>query len=254
MNNIDNQPDTEKRSKNSWAAPVNHLEVAEMPAAALNLNVQGRRLSGPVRGFGQMWQKTYKIRLDGTTVTPNLVIQAWKKEFESFWPKGNYFYGRPAGITPGDVAVLNLAGPGGVNAPGGLPLVSTGIMVIYADDESFSFMTPQGHMFAGMITFSSYDNQGTVAQIQALIRASDPLIELVFRLGGTKVEDDFWKQTLRNLAAYFGSSSQPELNVICIDPHLQWKEAGNIWQNAAIRTGLYIMAAPFRWIGRRIRG
>ena len=28
-------------------------------------------------------------------------------------------------------------------------------MVIYADDESFSFMTPQGHMFAGMITFSA---------------------------------------------------------------------------------------------------
>jgi hypothetical protein len=43
------------------------------------------------------------------------------------------------------VAVLNLS------APGGLPL-STGVLVIYADDSSFSFMTPQGHMFAGMIT------------------------------------------------------------------------------------------------------
>jgi len=119
-------------------------------------------------------------------------------------------------------------------------------MVIYADDESFSFMTPQGHMFAGMITFSSFDDHGTVAQIQAIIRASDPFVELIFRLGGTKIEDDFWKQTLRNLAAHFGSNNQPELKVICLDPHVQWKEAGNIWQNAAIRTGLYIMATPFR--------
>ena len=185
MDSGNNPTDTEKRSENSWAAPVARLEVAEMPAGALNLNVQGRQLSGLVRGFGQMWQKTYKIRLEGTDVTPSQVIETWKKNFSSFWPKGYRFYGRPAGIAPGDVAVLNLS-PGGLNVPGGLPLVSTGIMVIYADEESFSFMTPQGHMFAGMITFSSYDDHGTVAQVQALVRASDPLIEVVFRLGGTK--------------------------------------------------------------------
>ncbi len=254
MNSANNQQDTEKRSEKSWAAPVARLEVAEIPAGALNLNVQGRQLSGLGRGFGQMWQKTYKIHLVGTTMTPGLLIQTWKEKFSSFWPEGNRFYGRPAGINPGDVAVLNMAGPGGVTAPGGLPLVSTGIMVIYADDESFSFMTPQGHMFAGMITFSAYEDQGTVAQIQALIRASDPLIEVAFRLGGTKIEDNFWMQTLRNLAAYCGSNSQPEMSVICVDPHLQWKEAGNIWQNAAIRTGLYILATPFRWIGKRIKG
>ena len=47
--------------------------------------------------------------------------------------------------------------------------LSTGVRVIYADDESFSFMTPQGHMFAGMITFSAFDDDGvTVIQIQAL--------------------------------------------------------------------------------------
>ena len=59
--------------------------------------------------------------------------------------------------------------------PGGMTL-STGVRVIYADEESFSFMTPAGHMFAGIITFSAYDDAGdTVIQIQALIRASDPL-------------------------------------------------------------------------------
>ncbi len=257
MSSVNAQPDSGKLSENSWAGRVTQLDVVDMPAGGLNLNVQGKKLSGLVRGFGQMWQKTYKIRLNGATVTPVAVIQTWKQEFERFWPKGNHFYNASSrsnsGITPGDVAVLNLSGPGGVNAPGGLPLVSTGIMVIYADDESFSFMTPQGHMFSGMITFSSFEEQGIMVQIQALIRASDPFIEVMFRLGLTKGEDDFWMQTLRNLAAYFGSSSQPELKVVCIDPRMQWKEAGNIWQNAIIRTGLYIMASPFRWIGRKIK-
>ena len=49
------------------------------------------------------------------------------------------------------MAVLNLAGPGGVTAPGGLPVISTGVMVIYADDVSFTFMTPEGHPMAELI-------------------------------------------------------------------------------------------------------
>ena len=43
--------------------------------------------------------------------------------------------------------------------PGGLKL-STGVLVLYADDESFTLMTPQGHMFAGWITFSAFDDGG----------------------------------------------------------------------------------------------
>ena len=38
--------------------------------------------------------------------------------------------------------------------PGKMKL-STGVMVLYADEESFTLMTPQGHMFAGWITFSA---------------------------------------------------------------------------------------------------
>jgi hypothetical protein len=38
--------------------------------------------------------------------------------------------------------------------------LSTGVMVIYADDKSFTFMTPEGHMFAGWITFSAMEQDG----------------------------------------------------------------------------------------------
>ncbi len=218
------------------------------PAGAVNLNVDGRRLTGPLNGFGQLWQKTYKVRLSGAAVPPAEVIRVWKAEFPRFWPKGNQFYGSLTGIQPGEVALLNLAGPLGGSVPGGLPLISTGIMVIYSDEVSFSFMTPQGHMFAAMITFSADEDEGvTVAQVQALVRASDPIYELSFRLGfGHRAEDAFWRETLENLSRRFGVQGQVQQQVICVDTRVQWPEARNIWHNAAIRTALYTPVAMMR--------
>jgi hypothetical protein len=234
----------------AWAAPVSKLKVAGVPAGAINLNVEGRHLTGPLKGFGQLWQKTYRVRMEGAGVTPQEVISTWKERFPQFWPKGNRFYGTGGSIAPGDVAVLNLAGPGGVTGPGGAPLISTGVMVIYSDEESFSFMTPEGHMFAGMITFSaSEDDPGvTVAQVQALVRANDPIYEASFRLGfGHKSENVFWLRTLESLANYFGVKAEAQLSQVCVDKKMQWSEARNIWQNAAIRTSMYYVVAPIRW-------
>ena len=237
----------------TWARPVSRFTVSNISPEAVNINVEGRHLVGPLQGFGQLWQKTYKIRLSGALATPSQVIKAWKDHFSSFWPKGNHFYGPLTGIQPGEVAVLNLAGPGGITMPGGAPLVSTGVIVIYADDESFSFMTPEGHMFAALINFSAYEEAAaTVAQVQALIRGNDPLYELGLRLGIIhRAEDDFWQTTLRNLAAYFGVEGVVVHNVTCIDSHVQWSEAKNIWQNAAMRTAAYLVTMPFRRIWGR---
>lgn len=181
-----------------------------MPAEAVNLNVDRRHLSGPVRGFGQLWQKSYRIIFAGAAPAPTTVIEAWKAHFSEFWPPGHRFFATVAAIKPGDVVVLNLAGPSGVSIPGGAPLIATGVMVIYADDESFSFMTSEGHPFAGLITFSAaHEGDQTSAQIQALVRANDPFYELLMRLGMSKYEDDFWCATLQQLAAYFGATGQP---------------------------------------------
>jgi hypothetical protein len=35
-----------------WAEPVETLMVSEVPAGAVNLNVAGRRVVGPLQGFG----------------------------------------------------------------------------------------------------------------------------------------------------------------------------------------------------------
>jgi hypothetical protein len=244
------------KSEGAWAQPVERLKVSALQGRLVNINVEGRRLAGPVQGFGPMWQKTYTIRLDGTKVDPRELISVWKENFGSFWPRGNHYYSRFASIAPGQVAVLNLSGPGGINAPGGGPMISTGILVIYADEDSFAFMTPEGHMFAGMITFSAFREGGdTIACIQALVRSSDPLYELTFRLGiGHQMEDSIWMHTLRSLAAHFkAAAGQPMLKAIVVDPHFQWREARNIWQNAAIRTTFYTLAAPLRWLRGRAR-
>src|SRR6266542_3034877 len=132
----------------SWATPTAVLSVGEVPAGAINRNVAGRRLVGPVQGFGQLWQKTYRVRLERDALAPAEVIREWKANYASFWPKGNRFYAPPAGIRPGGVALINAASLGGVQ-------ILTGIEVIYADDESFAFMTPEGHPAAGMITSSA---------------------------------------------------------------------------------------------------
>jgi hypothetical protein len=254
VNGSTTKSEEDKLREAAWAKPVSRLTVSDVPAGAVNLNVEGRQVAGALQGFGQMWQKTYWIRLSGASVTPAEVVRTWKESFPKFWPKGNRFYGPMTGIAPGGVAVLNLAGPGGITGPGGLPLISTGIMVIYADEESFTFMNPEGHMFAGWITFSAYEQEGsTVAQAQVLIRASDPLWEIVMRLFGYRQEDKFWESTLKSLAAHFSVDGPVQIHATCVDPKVQWSQAKNVWQNAAIRTGLYTLAAPLRWARRLVK-
>ncbi|HBY09563.1 MAG TPA: hypothetical protein DEH22_17920 [Chloroflexi bacterium] len=236
MSTIESNP---QGNTNGWAKPIDKLKVSESPKEAINLNVEGRQLSGLTHGFGQLWQKTYKVRLSGVKISPQEVISAWKANFPKFWPEGNDLYVPLTGIQPGEVGLINLSAPGGLK-------LSTGIMVIYADDISFSFMTPEGHMFAGMITFSAYEeDNGTFAQIQALIRANDPIYELSFRMGfGHKSEDAFWAATLKNLAQHLGvNNPQPTQANSLVDPRMQWREWRNIWHNAGIRSGLYMPVA-----------
>jgi len=109
-------------------------------------------------------------------------------------------------------------------------------------------------MFAGMITFSAYEeDNGTIAKIQALVRANDPIYEMSFRLGfGHKAEDGFWLATLRNLANHLGvSNPQATQTTSLVDPRMQWREWRNIWHNAGIRSGLYMPVALVKKIFRK---
>jgi len=243
--------DIQPRDAAYWAQQATIFHVAKAPTGALNLNVNGHRALSPLQGFGQMWQKTFRIRLTGTSVKPAEVIKTWKDHFPEFWPKWDHFYKPLSGIAPGEVAFINMLLPGDI--PYGLPL-STGVLVLYADEESFTFMSPEGHMLAGWITFSAYEEDGcTVAQIQVLFRANDPIYELGCRLGGSRSESKFWQLTLASLAAHFGVTEPVQTRVICVDPRVQWSQFWNIWKNAGIRTTLFAMTYPARWLASRVR-
>jgi hypothetical protein len=238
--------ETQPRDAAYWAQQVTTLRVPDVPRGATGINVEGRRVVGPLQGFGPMWQKTYRVRLSGAHVPPAEVIRVWKERFKEFWPKGSQFYAPLVGIAPGEVALLTVRA-------GVVPL-STGVLVLYADDESFTLMTPQGHMFAGWITFSAYEEDGaTVAQAQVLMRSNDPIYELGLRLGVHRQEDKFWEHTLLTLAAHFGVNTLVLVRTTCVDPRIQWRQAGNIWQNAGVRSTIYMLATPARWIGRLFR-
>ncbi|MCG6536106.1 MAG: STAS domain-containing protein, partial [Syntrophales bacterium LBB04] len=218
-----------------WARSVERLLTKDIPAAAMNINVHGRQTTSPVKGFGQLWDKKYQLHLKDTKLEPQEVISVWRSEFPNFWPAGNrLFYSGEAAITPGTVAVLNLRLPGGL-------VLATGLMVIYADDTSFSFITIQGHVISGWITFRSFqENSATTIQVHPIFRTSDPLMELGFRFGAAKQEDQFWHRTLGNLASRLGVQGELEQQNILVDPRIQWSELKNLWYSAAIRSSLYM--------------
>ena len=223
-------------TQGTWAEPVDRLAAPDLPDEAINLNVEGRQPTGPMKGFGPLWLRTYQIRLAGSKTTPAEVIRVWKEQFADFWPEGSSLYGDQRPIEAGDVGVLNLAGPAGTT-------ISTGILVIYADETSFCFLSVEGHMFGGMITFTAYEEEGaTVVQVRALLRSSDPVYEMGQRMGfAVKAEDAFWHGTMANLAAHFGVQKEAvHQEATLLDQSIRWSKATNLWYNAAIRTSLHL--------------
>ena len=222
------------RDAGNWAKPVSTLTVHDAPEGAPNL-VDGKRLLSPIQGFGKMWQKTYVVRLNGITMTPQEVIATWRDNFASFWPKGNDFYPPLTGLEPGEVVLIKASGPAGMK-------FKTGVMMLYADDESFTLMTPEGHMFAGWITFSADTQDGTtVAQTQVLMRAQDPISEMGLTFGGHRMENKFWEQTLANLAEFLGAEGEVSTTVTCVDKKRQWSQAKNVKNSVAIRSTMHML-------------
>jgi len=245
----DTDPAAADRDATNWAKNISRLNVSSTAGQSIPRNVDGKRVAGPFQGFGRMWQKTYQVRLPLAEVSSTGLIATWKARFPDFWPSGNTFYAPLTGIAPGEVALLD------VGLPGGRMKLSTGVMVLYADDESFTLMTPQGHMFAGWITFSATElDEHVVAQAQILMRASDPIFELGLELGGHKQEDVFWQQTMTALATHLGHpEATVDTKVVCVDKKRQWSKWANVWHSSAIRSAIYMLGAPVRGLVHRRR-
>ncbi len=237
-----------------WAAPVSRLKVSQVPPGATNINVEGRRTAGALQGFGQLWQKTYRVRLTGVDKAPDEVMKVWKGNFPKYQPPENRFYPPMTGIQPGEVLFIEGKVPAFPGSPSIMPMAS-GVMVLYADETMFTVMTPEGFPESGWNTFSVLDEDGVlVVQIQSMCRATDPLYEFYFRiLGSSAQQENTWVHVLTSLAADFGVKGQVSIAKTCVDDKIQWSYAKNIWQNAGIRTVFYKLGAPLRWARQMVK-
>lgn len=242
----------EERPEEIWAKPVARMTVSQLPTGAVNLNVEGRQPVSPLQGFGPLWQKTYRIRLRGVETTAAEVMGVWKEKFPEFQPKGNRFYPPEGGVRSGEIIFIESA----VSAwPGKLPgiPISSGVRVIYNDDVCFTIMTPQGFPESGWNSFSTFEEDGdTWVQVQSMARTADPIYEFGFRfMGGARFQEETWQYVVSKVAAHFGVEDE-EVQMIrtCVDPRMQFREIKNVWQNAMIRSMLYM---PVR-LAKRLLG
>jgi hypothetical protein len=175
----------------------------------------------------------------------------WKENFARFQPPGNLFYPPLEGVIPGKFMFIDSPlpiMPPRFDKPGVVPMTS-GVMILYSDEQSFGVMTPEGFPVAGWNTFSVSEEDGTLfAQVQSFERASDPIYEFGFRImGGAARQEFIWVDVLTQLCGAFryqGSGGQIRMP----DPSIQWAYAKNIWNNAGVRTTLYRLATPVRWM------
>ena len=215
----------------AWARPIERIMLSEIPEGAINMNVDGLKVAGPLQGFGRLWEKIFRIRLTGVNASPEEVVKAFKEHFPSFQPPQNRFFPTKAGIAPGEVVFINAHTPAG--------LICTGVWVLYADKEAFTLMTPQGHPESGWVSFSAFEEHGcTVARIEAFARASDPLYEIGFNVMGSREHERIWTHVLESLAGHFGVPGWVRMDKSCVGDRLQWDRVVNIWYNAQIRTML----------------
>jgi hypothetical protein len=240
----------QSRDEGNWAPPTDRLKVSDVPAGATNINVDGHHVQSPLQGFGQMVQKTFRTRLTGINMTPEQVMQVWKENFPKFQPPENHFFPSMQGIKPGSIILIDGKVPPFPGMPAIMP-VAAGVMILYADDLSFTVMTPEGFPEAGWNTFSTFDEDGVVyAQVQPMVRASDPLYELFYRFfGSSQQQDKTWSHVLTSLSKHLGVKAQVEIQKAVIDPNVQWGKWTNIFKNAAFWTVVYLLLTPFRWIG-----
>ena len=50
--------------------PVDRLKVSDVRPGAATSTSRASASPAPIQGFGKMWQKTYRVRLGGASVTP----------------------------------------------------------------------------------------------------------------------------------------------------------------------------------------
>ena len=66
-------------------------------------------------------------------------------------------------------------------------------------------------------------------------------------MGGNRMNNHFWQQTLVNLSRYVGLAEPVvDTQIVCIDRNRQWRHVRNLRYSATVRSARRTMTAPLR--------
>ena len=138
--------------------------------------------------------------------------------------------------------------------PGAPVRLSTGVIVLYADDESFTFMTPEGHTLSAWITFSAR-SRWRCGRRRRRRRSSGRPTRSTRSPTCSAATARTTSSGRRRCATSRIMVGVPEpvvdVQVACIDGNRQWRYWRNVRNSATIRSARRTVTAPIRWITRR---
>jgi anti-anti-sigma factor len=217
------------------AAPPNSRNI---PPMILN-TFRHHGVSGPLQGFGQLWEKTCLMPLGKSRLQPAGIIETLKKQFAVFSSPDTIITLPDGGITPGEIMGIKISYRYG--------RLLTGALVLHCDEHSFTLITPAGHPKSGWVTFCAYrDGGNTFVQAQGLSRTSDPSFALAFHPLISHRDEYTWRHIMENLSRHYHIDAAASVQRTCWDTGWQWSGLLNIRHNAQLRSIPYNLNGMLR--------
>lgn len=168
-----------------------------MPAELDRFEVQT-----PDDGAGAMFHRRYRVRIRGSELSADELVQAVAAEPDSVSPSEFATFrklnGCKGGMRINDEYVVRMAGPW--DGP---------VRVAKRDGAMFRLVTLEGHLEAGQIEFRAYGEGGLVVfEIESWARSKDRLTDILYdRLRMSKeVQLHMWTSTLERIVKLSGGS------------------------------------------------
>ncbi|MFD0067809.1 DUF1990 family protein [Streptomyces sp. NPDC056637] len=125
-------------------------------------------------GSGSMFHRTFTVRIEGSRMTPEALMNTLSRDFNRAAPFGAAVFHKTAGNAPqacaGDEYRVQMPGPW--DGP---------VRVVHCDAVSVRLATLRGHLEAGQIEFRAAEADGLLCfQVEAWARAGDPLADLLY--------------------------------------------------------------------------
>jgi hypothetical protein len=158
-----------------------------------------REVQLATEGAGPLLQRDYVVVLEGSTCTPEAVVEMIRSDFPRFSPAELADFSRPEGavgpLAVGDTMHVRIRAVG-----------DCGVMVTHREPRSLTLRTLEGHPEAGRITFGAYRDEAgrLVCRIRSRARQRNRRLFTGYLTVGIHGQTRVWVTFLERLAAACG--------------------------------------------------